>query len=90
MDPSRESVAVDFGSAVRPGEIHDESDIDLCIVQTTDLRFYDRLAQWIDRIEPQIGLDLIVYTPGEFEELCRRNHFVSKHIEHKGKEIYAA
>lgn len=62
----------------------------MCIVQNTDLRFYDRLAQWIDRIEPQVGLDLIVYTPEEFSELPRRNHFVGKQIVQMGKQIYAA
>jgi predicted nucleotidyltransferase len=79
-----------FGSSAQAGQIHEESDIDLCIVQNTALRFYDRLAEWIDRIQPQIGLDLVVYTPAEFSKLCDNNYFVSEQIAHKGIEIYAA
>jgi predicted nucleotidyltransferase len=79
-----------FGSAAQPDQIHEESDIDLCIVQDTALRFYDRLADWIDRIQPQVGLDLVVYTPAEYSELSHDNYFVSEQIAHKGIEIYAA
>ena len=33
-----------FGSACDPSRIHEESDLDLCIIQRTTLRFFDRLA----------------------------------------------
>ena len=79
-----------FGSATDAVRLHDESDIDLCIVQRTKLPFYDRLAEWIDRIQPEVGLDLVVYTPEEFEEMQRTNHFVRSEITEKGKEIYHA
>lgn len=79
-----------FGSAVDSMQIHEESDIDLCIVQKTSLRFYDRLSEWIDRIQPQIGLDLVVYTPEEFVEMSQSNHFVRSEITAKGREIYRA
>lgn len=89
QDPTVQRVLL-FGSSAQPKQIHEDSDIDLCIVQNTSLRFYDRLADWIDRIEPRIGLDLVVYTPEEFSNLCHQNYFVSEQIAHKGKEIYAA
>lgn len=79
-----------FGSAVNPKHLHEESDVDLCIVQQTTLPFYDRLAEWINRIQPQVGLDLVVYTPVEFEEMTRNNHFVRSEIAEKGREIYHA
>lgn len=79
-----------FGSAAKEVRLHDESDIDLCIVQRTTLPFYARLAEWIDRIQPELGLDLVVYTPEEFEEMQRNNHFVRSEITEKGKEIYHA
>lgn len=79
-----------FGSASRPVDLHEGSDIDLCIVQKTDLRFYDRLAAWIDRLEPRIGLDLVVYTPEEFRQLMKDRHFVRSEVVAKGKEVYAA
>lgn len=79
-----------FGSAADGVCLHDESDIDLCIVQRTTLPFYARLAEWIGRIQPELGLDLVVYTPEEFEEMQRNNHFVRSEITEKGKEIYHA
>ena len=88
-EPTVERVFL-FGSAADGMRIHEESDIDLCIVQHTDLRFYDRLAEWIDRIQPEIGLDLVVYTPEEFEEMTRSNHFVRSEIAEKGREVYHA
>ncbi|MCC5789619.1 MAG: nucleotidyltransferase domain-containing protein [Opitutales bacterium] len=89
QDSSVKSVFL-FGSSAHPHELHEDSDLDLCIVQETNLRFYDRLAEWIDRIEPEVGLDIIVYTPEEFEKLSRENQFVSEQIENKGQRIYAA
>ena len=71
-------------------QIHKESDIDLCIIQKTSLRFYDRLAEWINRIQPKIGLALVVYTPEEFDEMSQSNHFVRLEIAEKGREIYHA
>ena len=88
-DVSVERVYV-FGSSAHPDQLHEESDIDLCIVQETELRFYDRLADWIRRIQPQIGLDLVVYTPKEFEEMLQTNHFVRREIAEKGTELYHA
>lgn len=79
-----------FGSAVDEVNLHRESDIDLCIVQETEHRFFDRLAEWITRIQPKVGLDLVVYTPEEFEELLRDNYFVKVQIVEKGREIYHA
>jgi len=79
-----------FGSAIDEVRLHEGSDIDLCIVQRTNHRFYDRLAEWIDRIQPEVGLDLVVYTPEEFAEMRRSSHFVRAEITKKGKEVYHA
>lgn len=79
-----------FGSSVNQELLHEESDIDLCIIQRTEKRFYDRLAEWIERIQPQVGLDLVVYTPEEFDEMVQTNHFVRSEISQKGKELYHA
>ncbi len=88
-EPSVDRVFL-FGSAVKPEQLHLESDIDLCIVQRTEKRFYDRLAEWITRLNPRVGMDLVVYTPEEFEEMSRNNHFVRSEITEKGREIYHA
>ena len=80
-----------FGSVTDDrGRIHEWSDIDLCIVEDTDLRFYDRLAAWIKKLQPRVGLDLVVYTPSEVEEMREKSHFFTQEIESKGRELYAA
>lgn len=79
-----------FGSNASGGPSAEWSDIDLCIIQETDLRFYDRLAWWIKKLRPGIGIDLVVYTPGEVEEMRSKGGFYTHEIEAKGRELYAA
>ena len=79
-----------FGSSCGQESVRNWSDIDLCIVQDTELRFYDRLAWWLKRLSPEVGIDLVVYTPKEIEEMRARNGFYRREIEAKGKELYAA
>ena len=88
-EPSVERVFL-FGSGVDLQKLHTDSDIDLCIVQRTEKRFYDRLSEWITRLNPRVGMDLVVYTPQEFEEMSLNNHFVRSEITGKGREIYHA
>jgi len=88
-EPSVDRVFL-FGSGVKPEQLHLDSDIDLCIVQRTEKRFYARLAEWISRLNPRVGMDLVVYTPEEFEEMSRNNYFVRSEITEKGREIYHA
>ena len=58
-----------FGSLAR-GDLHEGSDIDLIVVRETDKKFLDRLDEfYIDASEP---LDILVYTPEEFEEMKNR------------------
>lgn len=88
-DPSVKKVIL-FGSSVDLSKIAEWSDIDICIVQETQQRFLDRIAFWTDKIAPQMGIDLVVYTPSEFQELEVSSAFVSSEIVAKGKELYAA
>lgn len=51
------------------------SDLDLVVVARTDDPFVDRavgLGRWLD---PQVGTDLLVYTPEEVRELLQRPFF---------------
>jgi len=58
-----------FGSLAR-GDLHEGSDIDLIVVRETDKKFLDRLDEfYFDASEP---LDILVYTPEEFEEMKKR------------------
>lgn len=76
-----------FGSLVSD-EVHPWSDIDLVIVQQTDLRFLDRLKAMIDLLQPKVGMDLLVYTPAEFEQMKQERAFFQEEILKKGQVLY--
>ncbi len=54
-----------FGSYTS-GNIRELSDLDIVVVQDTELRFRGRLKQMKKRIQPKVGMDLLVYTPDEY------------------------
>lgn len=76
-----------FGS-LASGQVRDWSDLDLVIIKETDLRFLDRIKEVMLLLRPQIGVDILVYTPDEFEQLCRERPFVRTEIAEKGKVVY--
>lgn len=75
-----------FGSAAR-GELHEDSDLDILIVQDTDLAFSDRIRRLRSEIRTRIPLDIIVLTPQEAEDLPKRSSFFAQII-NEGKIIY--
>ncbi len=76
-----------FGSFAN-GPIHEWSDLDLVVVAETDLPFYERLKQVILLVRAQVGIDVVVYTPHEWEEMQRDRLFVRVEIAGKGRVIY--
>lgn len=64
-------------------------DIDLVAVMRTNKRFLDRLKEAYARIQPRVAMDILVYTPEEFEELRDSSPFLS-HALKGGKVLYAA
>jgi len=74
-----------FGSLAR-GEVGEGSDLDLIVVKETEKKFLDRLEEFYR--EAGIAMDILVYTPGEFEEMRNRN-FIKKAIE-EGIILYEA
>ncbi len=84
MDGDVELVIL-FGSLAR-GDLHRGSDIDLIVVKETEKRFLDRLDEfYYDASEP---LDVLVYTPEEFESMKNRP-FLRRAME-EGKVLYDA
>ncbi|WP_222927182.1 nucleotidyltransferase domain-containing protein [Thermosediminibacter litoriperuensis] len=75
-----------FGSLAE-GDIHDWSDIDLIVVKETSKPFYERLEEVVEIVKPNVGTDIIVYTPKELEEM-RGRLFFEEEILKKGKIIY--
>lgn len=80
-----------FGSLVKEQAASDWSDLDLCVIQSTSLRFLDRSAHWLRKLQPACGLDLLVYTPEEFTAFQSDAHsFFSREIQPKSRVLYAA
>ena len=76
-----------FGS-LATGNVHEWSDIDLVVVNRTMLPFLDRLCKTQSLLEPQVGTDILYYTPEEFAKLCRERLFFQEEIIQKGKVVY--
>lgn len=83
-DPSVKKVLL-FGSLAR-GDAHDHSDIDLIVVKDTTMRFLDRLDEFYD--DAREAMDVLVYTPQEFEEMKERP-FIKMALR-EGKMLYEA
>src|SRR3989442_1915139 len=57
-----------FGSAAQ-GEIHEWSDLDLVVIKRTDKPLLERIEEVLRLVRPKVGLDVLVYTPEEMEDL---------------------
>ncbi|WP_008310122.1 nucleotidyltransferase domain-containing protein [Leptolyngbya sp. PCC 6406] len=76
-----------FGS-MATGTVHEWSDIDLVIVKETNQRFLERTKEVLQLLQPKVGLDVLVYTPAEFEQLCQERAFVRDEIVGKGRILH--
>lgn len=76
-----------FGSLNQP-DVWEWSDVDLVIVQQTEMPFLKRIKEAILLLKPKVGVDLLIYTPEEFVRLSQERRFVRDEIVNKGKVIY--
>ncbi|MBC7250778.1 MAG: nucleotidyltransferase domain-containing protein [Anaerolineae bacterium] len=76
-----------FGSYCT-GQVSEWSDLDLVIIKDTEAPFLDRTRRILELLKPQVGVDVLVYTPEEFEQLSQERAFVRQEILAKGKVIY--
>jgi predicted nucleotidyltransferase len=76
-----------FGSAARK-DVAVWSDLDLIVVLHSDLPFIKRLGVLYERIEPRVGLDLLAYTPQEFDAI-RERPFIQQALQ-EGRILYEA
>jgi predicted nucleotidyltransferase len=78
-----------FGS-MAGGKIHEWSDIDLVIVKDTPKRFLARLKEVALLCRAPVGVDYLVYTPQEFEQMASdtSNPFFQREILEKGRVLY--
>ncbi len=63
-----------FGT-LATGGIHEWSDIDLVVVEQTELSFFQRLRRIRKLLQPRVGIDVMVYTPEEFNQLSAERPF---------------
>lgn len=80
--------AVAFGSYAR-GEADGFSDLDLVVVVETDLPFLDRaelLSEVVNALP--MGVDLLVYTPEEFERGMERRRGIFDALAREGVTIH--
>lgn len=66
--------ALVFGSLAE-GSVGVSSDLDLILIVPTAESFPERCARFYRTLAPTVGMDLLVYTPEEFEVLRLRPFF---------------
>ncbi len=70
------------------GKVHKWSDIDLLIVKDTKKRPVDRCIEICKLVHPNVGIDLFVYTPTEYDELVKEKFSLLMRILLEGKVLY--
>ena len=74
------------GSLAR-GEVTADSDLDLVAVQETSLPFLARLDHFYAVVKPRVGVDILIYTPQELDDLKTNRAFI-KGIMEEAKLVY--
>ena len=75
-----------FGSLVT-GNIHEYSDIDLVVIKNSQKGFYERLEEVGLLVMSRRGVDILVYTPEEFE-IVKDRLFFQEEVLKKGRVLY--
>lgn len=76
-----------FGSLANQ-TVNENSDIDLIVIKKTVVPFYKRLKEVALLCNYHVGVDILVYTPEEYADLCQYNPFFSREIVEKGRTLY--
>ncbi|MBC7342012.1 MAG: nucleotidyltransferase domain-containing protein [Clostridia bacterium] len=76
-----------FGSLAQ-NTFHEWSDLDVVVIAHSTVPFMDRIGQILKQFRPRVGLDLLVYTPEEWDRLVKESSFVKEEIIKKGKVVY--
>lgn len=75
-----------FGS-LNNGKVGEWSDIDLLIIKDTDKPFFERLKEVFLLLKPKVGMDILVYTLSEFNQI-KDTLFFKNEIAGKGRILY--
>ena len=75
-----------FGSYARK-KLTENSDLDVLVVQDTDIPWYKRLTG-LSRENVEVSIDMLVFTPDEFEELKTKTGSVVVEAIKEGITVY--
>ena len=75
-----------FGSSVK-GNLDCLSDVDVIVVYSTDKPFMSRLRDLYESWDIPKAVDILAYTPDEFQEMLKHSYFV-QHAVNEGEVIY--
>lgn len=81
--------AVVFGSVAR-GEADQWSDLDLVIVAETSRPFFERFKDFAGLYNVWPRLDLLIYTPEEFERMAAEGNSFIQRVLTEGAVVYEA
>lgn len=77
-----------FGS-MATNNVGEWSDLDLVIIKDTSLPFLERLVEVALLCRARVGVDYLVYTQLEFEQMiAEENLFIIEEVIDKGKVLY--
>ena len=76
-----------FGSVAR-GETDEFSDIDLIVIKDTEERFFQRLLDVTAYLPRDVTIDVLVYTPGEFEAMVKGGNPLIQQAMEEGQVLY--
>lgn len=77
-----------FGSWAR-GEEDELSDLDVVVIKKTDSSFFDRLRDIASLLPLDLGgVDVLVYTPDEFEMMQRQGNAFAEMLNEEALVIY--
>jgi len=65
------------------------SDIDLCVIAPTDLKFHDRMGVVLDLYHGDRELQVLVYTPEEWQRMLAQGRDFIRTIASEGRVLYA-
>ena len=79
--------AILFGSLAR-GDVGGHSDVDLILIADSGEPFLERGARFYRALAPAVGMDILAYTPEEFEAMRDRRFLRRALVE--GRVLYEA
>jgi uncharacterized protein len=76
-----------FGSVARD-ESDEVSDIDLVIIKETAEDFFSRIRKVLQILNLKTGIDVLVYTPGEFRAMQEQGNVLIETVLEEGIVLY--